>query len=164
MEWYLLLGISNGARTMTAIAVLCWFSWLGLLPEPGWASWSGKLISVVIFTIFAVGEWYGDTRPNIGDRTSPPQLLARLAFGGLVGALAAQSMNEPLVGGVLFCWVGVLIGAFGGIRVRLWLARTFGRDVPAGLTESAVAVAIAVLGAWMLHRSNLPPTDVPLMP
>jgi uncharacterized membrane protein len=164
MAWYLLLGISNGMRTMTPVAVLCWFSWLGLFPEPGWAFWAGNLISVVIFTICAVGEYFGDTRPNIGNRTDPPQILARLAFGGLAGALAAQSMAEPLIGGVLFAWVGVLIGAFGGLRVRLWLSRKLNSNTAAGLCESALALGLALLSAWMLHVSNLPPTDVPLMP
>lgn len=164
MAWYFLLGVSNGMRTMTAVAVLCWFSWLRLLPEPGWAFWTGNLISVVVFTVCAVGEYYGDTRPNIGNRTDLPQILARLAFGGLAGALAAQSVSEPLVGGVLFAWVGVLIGAFGGIRVRTWLSSKVGGNTPAGLIESVLALSLAVLSAWMLHQSNLPPTDVPLMP
>jgi uncharacterized membrane protein len=155
MQWYVLLGISNGMRTMTAMAVMCWFSWLGLLPQSGWAAWSAHPVSVIVFTVMAVGEWYGDTRPNIGSRTSLPQLLSRLAFGGVMGALAAHSIDEPVVGGVLFIWVGVLIGAFGGVRLRLWLANKVGNDLPVALCESALAVGFAVLSAWMLHTSLL---------
>jgi uncharacterized membrane protein len=151
MQWYVLLGISNGMRTMTAMAVMCWFSWLGLLPQNGWASWSAHPVTVIVFTVMAVGEWYGDTRPGIGSRTSLPQLVSRLAFGGLVGALTAHSIDEPVVGGVLFAWVGVLVGAFGGLQLRLWLANKVGKDLPVALCESAVALGLALLSAWSLH-------------
>ena len=33
MLWMVLLGIVTGMRSMTGLAVLCWFAWLGLVPE-----------------------------------------------------------------------------------------------------------------------------------
>ena len=56
MLWIVVLGIATGMRTMTAMAVLCWFAWLQLLPLEGtWAFWAGNVISVCIFTLFALG-------------------------------------------------------------------------------------------------------------
>ncbi|QMV18723.1 DUF4126 domain-containing protein [Granulicella sp. 5B5] len=136
---------------MTAIAVLCWFAWLGLLPQTGWSFWFASPVCVLIFTLAALGEYYADTLPITPNRMDPPLLLARCVFGALVGALAAHSIHEPLVGGILFVLAGVFAGAFGGIRLRAWAARRFGRDLPAALTESALALAIAVCGSYLLH-------------
>lgn len=152
MFWYLLLGLATGARTMTATAVLSWFAWTGLLPQTGWSFWLGHPVSVVVFTLAALAEYYGDTLPITPNRTDPPLLLARCAFGALVGALASHAVKEPLVGGILFALVGVFIGAYGGIRLRLAAGRLFGRDLPAALTESALALALALAAASGLHH------------
>jgi uncharacterized membrane protein len=149
--WYLLIGVSTGMRTLTATAVLCWCAWLVVLPQFGWARWSGNLISVVVFTLMALGEYWGDTRPETPNRTVPGPLLARFAFAGLAGALAANGIDQPVIGGILFALLGVLIGAFGGIRLRLWFGARLGRDLPAALSESALAFALAVCAAVMLH-------------
>jgi uncharacterized membrane protein len=149
--WYLLIGVSTGMRTLTATAVLCWCAWLAVIPQSGWASWSGNLVSVIVFSLMAIGEYWGDTRPTAPNRTSPPALLARFAFGGLAGALAASGIDQPLMGGILFALFGVLVGAFGGMRLRLWASARLGRDLPAALSESAVALLLAVCAAVMLH-------------
>ena len=78
MEWMVLLGIATGLRCITPIAVVCWFAWLGYFPaEHTWAFWAGKLVSVIIFTIAALGEWVGDTLPMTPNRTSPFPAAAR---------------------------------------------------------------------------------------
>jgi uncharacterized membrane protein len=152
MEWYLLLGISTGMRTMTASAVLCWFAWLHLLPQSGWTIWAGHPVSVLVFTLLAVGEYYGDTLPITPSRTDLPLVAGRVAFGALVGALAAHSIEEPLVGGVLFGIIGALIGTFGGYRLRMYGAKRVGSDLPVALSESALALALALLAAYRLHH------------
>jgi uncharacterized membrane protein len=151
MAWYFLLGLATGMRTMTAIAVLCWFARLGLLPQTGWSFWLASPISVLIFTLAALAEYYVDTLSITPNRTDLPLLLARCVFGGLAGVLAAHTIDEPLTGGILFALVGVFTGAFGGIRLRLWAARRFGRDLPAALTESALALGIALYGSYLLY-------------
>lgn len=153
MQWYFLLGMATGMRTMTGIAVVCWFAWLGLLPQQGWSLWLANPLSVVVFTLFALGEYYGDTLPITPNRTDLPLLLARCAFGGFVGAMAARALIEPWAGGVLFGLIGVFCGAFGGIRLRLWGGRRLGRDLPVALSESLLALLLAILGAYMLHRA-----------
>jgi hypothetical protein len=66
MTWLIaipLLGLVTGMRTMTAMMVLCWFAYGGYLPVDGtWASWSGKLVTAIAFTVLAIGE-YVVTRP-----------------------------------------------------------------------------------------------------
>lgn len=141
-----------GLRTMTAIAVLCWFAWLQLLPQAGWGSWTGHLVTVIVFTVLAVGEYIGDTLPSTPSRTDPLLVAARVSFGALVGGLAAHAIVEPVAGGVIFGVVGALIGTYGGYRVRMYWAKSLGRDLPAALGESAIALALAVLTSWQLHK------------
>jgi uncharacterized membrane protein len=98
-----------------------------------------------------LGEYYGDTLPSTPNRTAIGPLLARVAFGAFVGALSAQGIDQPLAGGILFALAGVFIGAFGGIRLRLWVTGLLRRPVLCGVLESALALALAITAALMLH-------------
>jgi uncharacterized membrane protein len=155
MIWMIVLGISTGMRTMTATAVMCWFAWLRLLPQHGWTFWAGNLISVIVFTLLALGEYVGDTLRSTPSRTTLPQVFARLFFASLAGALAAQAMLEPVAGGVLFGLAGALIGTYGGHHFRMVCARRAGRDLPIALSESALALGLAVLAAHQLHLDGV---------
>jgi uncharacterized membrane protein len=152
MLWILALGVATGARSMTAMAVVCWFGWLRLFPLANtWASWAGTLIAAIAFTVFAAAEYFADTRPEAGPRTAPGPLAVRVVVGGVAGAVAATALMEPAAGGVILALIGVFIGAFGGIRLRYWLAARWGRDLPAALTGSGLALAISLLAAFRLH-------------
>ena len=133
------------------MAVLCWFAWLQLLPQHGWAFWVGSLVAVIVFTVCAVGEYVVDTLPSTPSRTSPGPLAARIVFGALVGGLAARAIIEPVAGGIIFGLVGTLIGAFGGVRVRMYWSKTLRRDLPVALLESAIALGLAVATCWQMH-------------
>jgi uncharacterized membrane protein len=148
---FVLLGMTTGLRTMTAMAVLCWFAWAQLLPQHGWSAWVGSLVTAIVFTVLAVGEYVGDTLPSTPSRTAMGPLGARIVFGGLVGALGAHSVIEPAAGGAIFGVIGALIGAFGGVRVRLYWAKALGRDLPVALLESGIALGLAVGVCWELH-------------
>lgn len=150
--WFVLLGITTGLRSMTALAVLCWFAWLRLLPQAGWAHWAGSLAAVSLLTLAAVGEYVGDTLPQAPNRTAPLGLTARFVLGALTGALAARALFEPVAGGVIFASIGTAMGAFGGYHVRIFWSKTLGRDLPVALLESAIAVGLAVLSCWQLHQ------------
>lgn len=152
MEWMALMGVVTGMRSVTALAVLCWFAWLGILPETGWAAWSATAVATIVLGLCALGEYAGDLSPRALSRTSALPMIVRVLFGGVAGALCAQALTEPVAGGVLFGVAGVLIGAYGGVRMRVWLAKKVGRDWPVGVTESAVALGLAVLAAVMLHH------------
>jgi uncharacterized membrane protein len=147
----LALGITVGMRTMTAMAVLCWFAWTGSVPQTGWSFWVGNLVTVIVFTVFAIGETIGDTLPSTPNRTALGPLAARVVFGGLVGGLGAHGILQPTAGGVLFGVMGALIGAYGGLRVRMWLAKWVGRDLPVALGESVLVLVAAVFVGLKLH-------------
>ena len=152
MWWMVLVGVVTGMRSMTALAVLCWFAWLGRLPETGWAAWSATAVAAIVFGLCALGEYAGDLSPRAPSRTAAFPMTVRVLFGGVAGALCAHALSQPVVGGVLFGVGGVLIGAYGGVRVRVWLAGKVGRDWPVGVAESVVALGMALLAATMLHH------------
>ncbi len=143
-----LLGIATGMRTMTSMAVLCWFAWLGYLPvKSTWAFWTASLASVIIFTLLALGEYIGDKLPSTPNRTSPGPLIARFVFGGLVGAIVAVGLSGSSLEAGLLALVGVAIGAFGGMHLRRELVERIGcKDWHIALAEDAAAILFAVVG------------------
>jgi uncharacterized membrane protein len=150
MLWIILLGVATGMRTFTAMAVLCWFMWFARLPVTGLNAWTASVVSVVVFTALALGEYYGDTQPGTGSRKGPLGLSFRLVFGAGVGALVASSFMEPVAGGVLLGIVGALIGTYGGYSARMYLAGRVGDDFPVAVGESAVAVVLSVVAMWFV--------------
>jgi uncharacterized membrane protein len=150
MTWLIaipLLGLVTGMRTMTAMMVLCWFAYGGYLPVDGtWASWSGKLVTAIAFTVLAIGEYVVDKLPKTPNRTSPGLLIARLVFAGLVGAIVADGLNGSGIEGVILCVGGALVGAFAGFLIRRELVlRLKSKDWPVAIVEDASAVLGAVL-------------------
>lgn len=73
---------------------------------------------------------------NIPARTSAPSLIARIIAGAVVGYVVAG------LEGIVLAFIGVFAGAYGGLRVRLWLIARVG-PIAAGLAESAAALLIA---------------------
>src|ERR1700759_4442583 len=66
-----LLGVVTGMRSMTAMAVLCWFAYRGDLSLDGtWASWAAKLVTAIIFSVLALGEFVADKLPTAANRTA----------------------------------------------------------------------------------------------
>lgn len=150
ISWMLaipLLGLATGLRSMTPIAVLCWFSYLGYLPVEGtWASWTAQIAAVAVFTVLAVGEYVVDKLPRTPNRTSAPPLIARLVCGGLVGSIAATAMNGPGVEGVLLGVIGAALGAFAGLMIRRDVVQSLGcADWPVGLAEDVLTILCAIL-------------------
>ena len=98
------LGFATGLRTMTPMAILCWFAYLHHLPiHQSWAFWVAKLLTALVFSVLAVGELIGDKLPMTPSRIAVGPLLARVGFGGLVGAIAATGLHGSAVEGG-FCW------------------------------------------------------------
>jgi uncharacterized membrane protein len=153
MSWVVaipLLGMMTGLRTMTPMAIGCWFAYFGSagghLPLGGtWAFWAAKLVTAIVFTVLAVGEYIGDKLPQTPNRTAPGPLLARLFFGGLVGAIAATGMKGSTIEGVLLGVSGALVGAFLGYHVRKRLVAISGRpDWNVAVLEDAVTVLVSL--------------------
>jgi uncharacterized membrane protein len=150
MTWLIaipLLGLVTGMRSMTAMAVLCWFAYRGDLSlDDTWAFWAGKLVTAIIFTVLAVAEYVVDKLPKTPDRIAPGPLLARILIGGLVGSIVAAGLNGSEVEGVILGVGGALIGAFGGFLVRREIVLKLGsKDWPVGLVEDVSAIVCAVL-------------------
>jgi uncharacterized membrane protein len=142
-----LLGGLTGLRTMTPMAVLCWFACAGNLEvHRSWAFWTTKLVTAVVFTVLAVGELIGDKLPKTPNRTSPFPLMARIVFGGLVGAIAATGLHGSILEGVLLGVISAIAGAFLGFHLRQHLVkdRSF-PDLPVALVEDALAVGLSVI-------------------
>jgi uncharacterized membrane protein len=153
LAWMLaipLLGVTTGLRSMTPMAVVCWFAHLGYLPVDGtWAAWTGWLWVAIVWTVLALAELVADKMPWIPDRIGKGPLLWRLLLGGLAGAIAATAMVGPGIEGVVLALIGTLLGAFGGYMVRRDVVEKMGvKDWQFALAEDA----FAILGAgFALH-------------
>jgi uncharacterized membrane protein len=155
MAWLIaipLLGLVNGMRTMTPIAVLCWFAYAGYLPVGGtWAFWSAKLVVAIVFTVLALGEFIVDKLPKTPNRIAPGPLIARLLFGGLVAAIVAVALDGSGLEAVILAVAGVLIGAFASFVVRRDLvARSGSKDWPVAVVEDISAVVLAIFAMGII--------------
>ncbi len=155
----LLLGVCTGLRTMTPIAVICWFAYEKGAFEPllmltGWRNFVSYLPSVVVFTVFAVGEYFGDKLPNTPSRKAPIGLLGRTAFGIFVGVLIAPRVGghhylKGITGGI-----GALLGTYGGWWLRTKLATRVGKDWPIANLEDWFTIAASILLLNVITHSD----------
>ncbi len=141
------LGGMTGLRCMTPIALLCWFAYSGNLDVDGtWAAWTAMPVSVIIFAILAVGELIGDKLPKTPNRTDKLPLIARVVFGGLVGAIAATSLHGEIVEGALLGSFSALLWSFLGYHIRHSLVKKHGvSDLVVALVEDGVAIGLSVI-------------------
>lgn len=142
-----LLGFVTGLRSMTPMAVLCWFAYLGRLPVQGtWAWWAAKLPVVILFTVLAVGEYVGDKLPMMPDRTAPVLLTERLVFGGLMGAIVAIGLDGSSVEAGLLAVLCALAGAFLAYTIRKELVQRMEcKDWQVAVVEDVISVTSAVI-------------------
>lgn len=147
MSWLIaipMLGFATGLRSMTPMAVLCWFAYAGQL-SADWAPWISHLSLAIIFTVLAFGELVADKMPWIPDRVAPASLIWRVLLAGFAGAIAATSMQGPGLEGVLLAVVGALIGAFGGYMLRRELVQNLDcKDWHIALSEDFVAIVASI--------------------
>ena len=82
-----LIGCVCGLRSMTAPAVVAWGAHLGWLHLDGsLLAFLGNKISLVVFSLFAIGELIADKLPFIPGRTQAGPLGVRILFGAICGA------------------------------------------------------------------------------
>lgn len=77
-------------------------------------------------------------------RKVPPQFIARIVSGALVGA-AVGAASQMLGPGLMAGAIGAVAGTLGGAAARGALARAFGNDLPAALIEDATAIVLSIL-------------------
>ncbi len=137
------LGFLTGARSMTPIAVVCFFAWRHHLPlHDTWASWARHPVTVIVFAVLAFGEYIGDKLPSTPNRTALFPLLARIAFGGLVGALCATGLHGSAPEGIIFGACGALVGTFATYQIRRYFTQTQGHpDLYVALAEDVIVLA-----------------------
>lgn len=140
-----LLGVATGLRSMTPMAVLCWFAYLGYLPVDGtWAAWTAHRWVAIAWTVLALAELAADKTSWIPDRISKGPLLTRLVLGGLAGAIAATALVGSGMEGVLLAVIGTLLGAFGGYMIRRDLVQQIGcQDWQVAVGEDLLTIAAA---------------------
>jgi uncharacterized membrane protein len=140
-----LIGCICGLRSMTAPAVVAWGSHLGRLHLEGslFAFFANK-ISLVVFSLFAIGELIADKLPFIPGRTQAGPLGIRVIFGAMCGAaLCISGATSPILGAILGALGGVA-GAFAGYNYRLRLSPGV-PDLLLALVEDLVAVGGGLL-------------------
>ena len=144
-----LIGFFNGARAFLAIAMVAWSAAFGWLDIAGTGlGWLGAPAPAAILILLAMGELYGDKRPEAPNRTVSYGLAGRVVLGALSGAALALGAADPASGwaGAGLGALGAAIGTFATLRLRLWLAAKFGKDLPAALLEDAfLIVTIAAI-------------------
>jgi uncharacterized membrane protein len=140
-----LIGVVAGLRAMTAPAAVSWAAHLGLLPLQGTPlAWLGYAFTPYIFTVLALGELLNDKLPKTPSRTVPPQFIARVISGSLVGA-AIGAAGQSLILGLVAGAIGAVAGTLGGAALRSKLAALFGKDLPAALLEDAIAIILSIV-------------------
>jgi uncharacterized membrane protein len=141
------LGMVTGMRSMTAMAVLCWFAYRGDLSlDDTWASWAAKLTTAIVFTVLGLGELVADKLPKTPNRIAPGPLLVRIVMGGLIGSIVAAGLNGSEFEGIILGVGGALIGSFGGFLIRREIvSRLDCKDWHVALAEDATAILCAVL-------------------
>ena len=146
------LGAMTGFRAMTPMAVLCFFAYRGNLDVSGtWAFWTAKPVTVIVFVLLALGEYIGDKLPRTPNRTTPFPLISRIAFGALVGALAATGLHGSAIEGGFLGAVSALAGTFVGFHLRQRLVRESGlSDLPVALGEDVLALGLSFLAAGIV--------------
>jgi uncharacterized membrane protein len=95
----------------------------------------------------AIGELVNDKLPKTPSRLVPPQFISRIVTGALCGLAIGLSRNGMIIG-LMTGIAGAVAGTFGGAKARSFLARMFGRDLPAALLEDAVALGIGALALF----------------
>ncbi len=146
------LGGVTGLRSMTPMAVLCWFAYRGHLSVGGtWGQWTTKPVTVSVFVVLAVGELIGDKLPKTPNRTAPLPLFARVCFGGLVGALAATGLQGSVIEGSLLGAIAAVVGTFLGFHLRRNLVSERGLpDLGVALVEDGLAVGLSFLAMGII--------------
>jgi uncharacterized membrane protein len=139
-----LIGCIAGLRTLTALALVSWASYLGRLHlDATWLAFLGYAWTPWIVTLLAVGELIGDQLPSTPSRTVPLGFGARLVTGAVSG-VAVTTAGGAMAGGIVAGIAGAVFGTLAGHAFRLRLAAAFRNDHPAAFIEDAIALGGAL--------------------
>ena len=141
------IGIIAGLRALTAPSVVCWAAYLGWLNLHGsHLAFMRSIITVVIFTIFALAELTSDKLPKTPSRTSPMPLTFRIVAGAVSGAALGIAGSQSVALAAVLGGIGAIAGAFGGYQVRHKLVTSLHvRDYGVAVLEDLVAIGGGLL-------------------
>ena len=145
-----LLGCVCGLRSMTAPAVVAWGAHLGWLHfEGGLFGFFANKITLIVFSLFAIGELVADKLPFIPARTQIGPLAVRVVFGALCGAALSIAGGASPLPAALLGGLGSLAGAFAGSAYRRRLSAVV-PDFVLALIEDVVAVGggFLIVSRW----------------
>jgi uncharacterized membrane protein len=146
---FIVLGVTAGLRAVMPLAAVSIGAYLGWIDLSGtWAAFAGNIVTAVILGLLALAELAGDQRPNAPSRKTPGQFGTRIVTGALAGAVLGLPTGNWIAGLVLGA-IGAALGTLGGFEARRWLAKAFGRDLPAALLEDLVALVVAFLVVYL---------------
>jgi uncharacterized membrane protein len=135
-----LLGCICGLRSMTAPALVAWAAHLGWLHLQGSRlAFFAHPVSLVIFSLFAIGELIADKLPFIPARIQAGPLGVRILFAALCAAAVCVSGGASLLLGAILGALGAVLGAFAGYTYRRSLSSKV-PDLLLALLEDLVAV------------------------
>jgi uncharacterized membrane protein len=141
------IGIIAGLRAFTAPTVVCWAASLGWLHLRGSRlAFMASIITVIIFTIFALVELTTDKLPKTPNRTTPMPLAFRVVLGALSGAALGIAGAQSIVACAVLGGIGAIVGAFGGYQIRHRIVSGLHlRDFGVAVVEDLIAIGGGLL-------------------
>ena len=140
-----LIGVVCGLRALMGLAILSWAARLHRIHLEGTVfAFMGYAATPYVLLAMAIGELVNDKLPKTPSRLVPPQFITRVVTGTLCGAILASTAHL-LVFGLLAGLLGSVAGTLGGAKLRGFLAKSFGKDLPAALLEDALGIVLAVV-------------------
>jgi uncharacterized membrane protein len=101
----------------------------------------GSLPAVIILSVLAIAEIIYDKLPNTPNRTAPPGLIARIVTGGLTGACVSVGGGQSAFVGVALGAIGGIAGCFAGYQARTRLVKSLRQpDFNIALLEDLIAI------------------------
>ncbi len=142
-----LIGVIAGLRALTPPAAVCWGAYLGWLHFSGTSlGFIDHIVTLVIFTLLALGEIVNDKLPKTPARTSIQGIIPRVLFGACSAAALAVSAGGGLIVAAILGVIGALAGTFGGYNVRHALVTKANfPDLGVALVEDLVAIGGGLL-------------------
>ncbi|MGI8770580.1 MAG: DUF4126 family protein [Acidobacteriaceae bacterium] len=146
-----LIGGVSGLRSMMGIALVCWGAHLGWLSLG--ATRLGFLaspISLIVFSLLAVGELVADKLPAVPPRVQAGPLVVRIVFGACAASALAMAAGASFLLPAVVGGVAALCGTFIGYSLRkLIVNRGKVKDLLVAPVEDVVAI---LLGLFAVSR------------
>ena len=96
----------------------------------------------IVFIVLAIGELINDKLPKTPSHKTPPQFIARILSGALVGGTVGAAYGSLIIG---VFWAPLGRRAHTVVQHRGGLAAAFGKDLPAALVEDLAAIVLSSL-------------------